>query len=450
MTLNRYPMASGIIVMCVLLSLIIPLAAGSSSASVRITGILLPRQPPVAQFTASVTNGPVPLTVQFTDTSTNSPTAWNWSFGDGNYATVQNPVYTYTSTGTFTVSLTVSNAIGSDTATQYITVTQSGGGGGGGGGGSEGNGPAVAPPVFQPPVAPPVGNPGATVSGAFESYPIGFPGLIFNADGSDNLSLDLAAARAAGANVTWYLDRLEIYQHHSPGVTITFWGNTFVNHDNIITGPVSHAEFVTDPMNASFALGNISASVHSVLPALTEATRMNNTLSANVSTDTISRFGDILSRNNLGLNSVAYTLDINKVKLTTGPSNITLTIPASWVNLHGGTDAVHITRISEETGQMELLTTTYLGLDAQGNMIFRGDSPNGTSLFGLVTAEVTAAEETEHPNVTYVGVSKSSMVTNEGMYSWALGIILANPIVLVPIAAIIAVFAYFMWWKRRL
>ena len=70
--------------------------------------------------------------------------------------------------------------------------------------------------------------------------------------------------------------------------------------------------------------------------------------------------------------------------------------------------------------------------------------------FGLVLAELTVAEETEHPNVTYVGVSKSSMVTNEGMYSWVQGIILANPILLVPIAAILALPAYFGWWKRWL
>jgi len=41
-------------------------------------------KPPLANFTADVTDGCKPLTVNFTDTSTNSPTAWNWSFGDGN------------------------------------------------------------------------------------------------------------------------------------------------------------------------------------------------------------------------------------------------------------------------------------------------------------------------------------------------------------------------------
>ena len=47
---------------------------------------------PVANFISNVTSGTSPLTVQFTDTSTKLPTSWNWSFGDGNYSTLQNPV----------------------------------------------------------------------------------------------------------------------------------------------------------------------------------------------------------------------------------------------------------------------------------------------------------------------------------------------------------------------
>lgn len=51
---------------------------------------------------------------QFTDLSTDIPQAWLWEFGDGNTSTVENPVYTYTVPGTYTVTLTVSNTLGSD------------------------------------------------------------------------------------------------------------------------------------------------------------------------------------------------------------------------------------------------------------------------------------------------------------------------------------------------
>ncbi|GAB6284295.1 MAG: hypothetical protein STSR0009_04940 [Methanoregula sp.] len=86
---------------------------------------------PIANFTANVTSGTAPLTVKFTDTSTGAPNGWNWSFGDGNFSTLQHPVYTYTSIGTHSVSLNATNAVGSNTTTRinYITVNPSGSGG---------------------------------------------------------------------------------------------------------------------------------------------------------------------------------------------------------------------------------------------------------------------------------------------------------------------------------
>jgi PKD repeat protein len=79
--------------------------------------------PPTASFTASPTSGTAPLPVQFTDTSTGSPTAWAWDFGDGATSTAQNPQHTYVAAGTYTASLTASNAAGSNAATTTITVT---------------------------------------------------------------------------------------------------------------------------------------------------------------------------------------------------------------------------------------------------------------------------------------------------------------------------------------
>lgn len=85
--------------------------------------------PPVANFVGSPTSGSPPLTVNFTDLSSGSPTSWSWDFGDGvGTSTAQNPSYTYTSVGTYTVSLTVTNAYGSDdeVKTAYINVAEAG------------------------------------------------------------------------------------------------------------------------------------------------------------------------------------------------------------------------------------------------------------------------------------------------------------------------------------
>jgi len=78
--------------------------------------------PPVAGFTTDVTSGSVPLTVRFNDTSTNVPESWNWSFGDGNFSTLQHPAHTYTSTGRFTVSLNATNAVGSNVSTRVQCI----------------------------------------------------------------------------------------------------------------------------------------------------------------------------------------------------------------------------------------------------------------------------------------------------------------------------------------
>jgi PKD repeat protein len=80
--------------------------------------------PPLAAFTASPTIGcSIPHTVFFTDQST-SPDIWFWDFGDLNTSVAQNPIHSYTSYGTFTVTLTVTNTSSgcSSTATTTIIV----------------------------------------------------------------------------------------------------------------------------------------------------------------------------------------------------------------------------------------------------------------------------------------------------------------------------------------
>ncbi|MGE4288552.1 MAG: two-component regulator propeller domain-containing protein [Salinivirgaceae bacterium] len=87
--------------------------------------------PPVAAFSADITTGSAPLIVQFTDASSGNPTSWSWDFNnDGTEdATTQNPSFTYTSVGTYSVKLTVTNADGSDVElkTDYIVVNESAG-----------------------------------------------------------------------------------------------------------------------------------------------------------------------------------------------------------------------------------------------------------------------------------------------------------------------------------
>ncbi len=80
---------------------------------------------PTANFTATPTSGQVPLSVSFSDSSSGGPSFWAWDFGDGTSSTVQSPTHSYTSAGTYTVTLVVNNGYGSDSLVRndYITVT---------------------------------------------------------------------------------------------------------------------------------------------------------------------------------------------------------------------------------------------------------------------------------------------------------------------------------------
>src|SRR6056297_1515101 len=83
---------------------------------------------PVADFSANTTSIETGQSGTFSDLSTNNPTSWSWSFEGGtpSTSTSQNPAVTYSTAGTYQVSLTATNSAGSDTETKtgYITVTE--------------------------------------------------------------------------------------------------------------------------------------------------------------------------------------------------------------------------------------------------------------------------------------------------------------------------------------
>jgi hypothetical protein len=70
-------------------------------------------------FFTSTTNG---LQAIFEDLSTGNPTSWRWEFGDGQTSAAQNPTHTYSTAGTYTVTLTATNAAGSATFSRSVTV----------------------------------------------------------------------------------------------------------------------------------------------------------------------------------------------------------------------------------------------------------------------------------------------------------------------------------------
>ena len=70
---------------------------------------------PAPEFSVNNQSGCFPLRASFQDLSTpgtGSLVSWNWSFGNGATSTQQNPLYIYTTSGSYFVSLTVTNSDG--------------------------------------------------------------------------------------------------------------------------------------------------------------------------------------------------------------------------------------------------------------------------------------------------------------------------------------------------
>lgn len=91
-------------------------ACGSDS-SCQTLNITCPIATP--SFSSSIGNGGL---VTFTNATSSASITYSWDFGDGNTSNLENPTNTYTTSGTYTICLTITDDCGSDTYCDTITV----------------------------------------------------------------------------------------------------------------------------------------------------------------------------------------------------------------------------------------------------------------------------------------------------------------------------------------
>jgi PKD repeat protein len=76
-----------------------------------------------ADFSATPRSGDPPLEVQFTNTSSGKAATFFWDFGDGATSAEENPAHTYSTEGSYTVTLAIAGPGGSDTETKVAYIT---------------------------------------------------------------------------------------------------------------------------------------------------------------------------------------------------------------------------------------------------------------------------------------------------------------------------------------
>jgi PKD repeat protein len=105
--------------------------AGYDDGTIRRIQYFSANQPPIASATATPTSGNAPLTVAFDGSGSSDPDAgdtisYSWDLnGDGVYgdSTAVKPTYTYTTPGTYTVRLQVTDNHGASSTSQPITIS---------------------------------------------------------------------------------------------------------------------------------------------------------------------------------------------------------------------------------------------------------------------------------------------------------------------------------------
>jgi len=419
---------------------------------------------PEVDFSATPTSGIPPLSVSFTDTSKGRPTEWSWDFGDGATSTDRNPGHIYTQPGLYSVTLTVWNkySMGLVSKTNYINV----------------------------------------INGAIVETDTEISGLtITNCKGPQTITVNtsvLPAALSSGNTV------LEIHPPAESGFKIiTFFAKNrigFSQNGDLITGKPTGVHLVSVEIaptsGFSDTVGKASSFSYSIdLPSYPCKGKLTTKIWEGAVPKYDSLLWRVASENNASPVGTAYTAEITK---TNFPSNarvkLTMSVDRGWSPSTFG-EHVFIWRIADDEKSGQIFNTRGYSDPVNNLDYYEADSPEGLSTFGLssfdgsnnpfqmiafAAANVvnwgsgsgtnTVSSPNYEPGVSNPdtmqrgpvqepvpavtanppALTQPAMTTNIGMAGWLLAMIRDNPIILVGVVGVIAVVAYFGWWKRRL
>jgi beta propeller repeat protein len=319
---------------------------------------------PFPNFSALPLSGYAPLEVNFTDLSTGSPTEWNWDFGDGTWFNTtnsleRNPIHTYSSSGSFTVTLIVNNSYGNNSLTKssYISV---------------------------------LNRTGITVL-------MNIPGLVIEQIGdSQFLSFNTSMFpeyEFIPPTTLWFVPPPE---NGIQNMTLySMDGIGFFDDNGMIKGNITGVSFQSDPIHLEgFSeetgtdcsvdyLVNLSFyPVNAQIMAYRWEGAIPSDYQLLLKVVNGARFAYI--------NDVAYVIQLARTNMNMlHNASLVLSINSTWVEKSGGRDNIWVVRIGDDqTG--EVLYATYLYSDPAKNLdFFQADSPRGLSKFALASLSGT-------------------------------------------------------------
>lgn len=331
------------------------------------------------------------------------------------------------------------------------TRTPPGGGRGDGGGGGSNTFTSVINEVLQQ-LGPPE-PPQPVCQNVSQNYTAGFAGMLYNADNEKTLDLNISQARAENASVTLYPDHIDVYQHdftvypdHSgvyqreSGVLFRFWMNTTdIRNTTQIIKKADSAELWTDPLAANLTTGTYIGSIHAVPLRVFPQSVIRITITDCIVPEITGEIRNISAENNLTPGDIPYAMDVERFNLTEiGETNVSMTLPVSWVDRRGGrTDSVHIARIADMTSKTALINSVFVGSDSNADMIFRGDSPSGSSLYAIFSATDLQKQEQYHETIQSPAVI---IPANQSWWSHPLLIAAILSIIITALALIVICF----------
>jgi len=450
--------------------LIIPqIITGATSGTADVTGNVL--RYPVARFTANITSGTAPLSVNFTDLSADEPASWDWDFGDGTNSTDQNPTHTYAA-GIYSVNLTVTNAAGNSTivSEQYINALpvstipsqiQSLFGGGSGGSSADSSviGQVLQLPAAVNPLVPQAER-GSQLAPVQESP--GTPtidlspysGFIYTDSLCNQFAIiDREAAERSGATISVSGKTVEIIR---PGFTLSITSETLtetkgvIRADNIqsillVSTPVESYVEGVGPVTSSFTtnLGSVQPNAgiiialgDSIDPLVAEIFRRaveqeGDEIQAIAYTITVQKLNIAATTCICSYSLAGYSLTVKTVDIpATYSATIMMSVPAEWVNAHGGVNSIVIGRIGDDQ-KGTILETTFSGYDRNGNMEFVANSPEGLSVFGLIATKGPLQAQMRPPVSMMPGITGVSGI-----------------VILIMLIGVL-ITGYYLWKKQR-